>query len=181
MESKIGLGGSCHWCTEAIFQSVIGVMKVEQGWISSEKGNASFSEAVIVYFDDSIMSLNTLIEIHLHTHSCTSNHSMRNKYRSAVYYFDEDQNQEAIEIIQSFQPLFSDKIITQVLPFVAFKKNQDQFLDYYYSNPEKPFCQNIINPKLKILLHQFSSEVDKQKINAETFELGKDLNTKDTK
>lgn len=79
MESKIGLGGSCHWCTEAIFQSLIGVLKVEQGWISSEKGNTSFSEAVIVYFDDSIMSLNTLIEIHLYTHSCTSNHSMREK------------------------------------------------------------------------------------------------------
>ncbi len=171
MKSKIGLGGSCHWCTEAIFQSLIGVIKVEQGWISSEKENASFSEAIIVYFDETKISLNTLIEIHLHTHSCTSNHSMREKYRSAIYCFDEDQNQEAIQIIHSFQPIFFGKILTQILPFVAFKKNQDQFLDYYFSNPEKPFCQNIINPKLKILLTQFSSIVDGQKLNAENSKL----------
>lgn len=33
---KIGLGGSCNWCTEAIFRSLKGVTKVKQGWISSD-------------------------------------------------------------------------------------------------------------------------------------------------
>jgi peptide methionine sulfoxide reductase MsrA len=29
--SKIGLGGGCHWCTEGVFESLIGVTKVNQG------------------------------------------------------------------------------------------------------------------------------------------------------
>jgi len=31
-----------------------------------------------------------------------------------------------------------------------------QYLDYYKSNPKKPFCQVRIEPKLKVLLERFS-------------------------
>ena len=44
MISKIGFGGGCHWCTEAVFQSLKGVAKVEQGWIASFDEYNSFSE-----------------------------------------------------------------------------------------------------------------------------------------
>ncbi len=88
---KIGFGGGCHWCTEAVFQSLKGVEKVEQGWIASEGEASTLSEAVIVHFDTSQISLVLLIEIHLLTHESTSEHSMRKKYRSAIYYFDVEQ------------------------------------------------------------------------------------------
>ena len=73
---KIAFGGGCHWCTEAIFQSLRGVQKVEQGWISStHPGASTLSEAVIVHFETSLISLDTLIEVHLSTHNATSNHA----------------------------------------------------------------------------------------------------------
>jgi peptide-methionine (S)-S-oxide reductase len=34
--TKVAFGGGCYWCTEAIFQSLIGVEKVAQGFISSK-------------------------------------------------------------------------------------------------------------------------------------------------
>lgn len=162
---KIGLGGGCHWCTEAVFQSLIGVHLVEQGWISSTNEHHSFSEAIIVHFDPATISLHTLVEIHLHTHHATSNHSMRKKYRSAIYVFDDDQEQNSVQILTDLQSQFKTPIITTVLPFVAFKGNESQFLDYYYTNPDKPFCQNYINPKLKLLLKRFSKVVNNQRMN----------------
>ena len=162
---KIGLGGSCHWCTEAIFQSLIGINEVRQGWISSLNDNAIFSEAITIDFDENIISLAVLIEIHLHTHSCTSNHSMREKYRSAIYYHNEIQRKEIIEILNSLQKDFDETIITQVLSFETFKLNIEEQLNYYYTNPEKPFCKNIVNPKLKKLLNQFSAFVNSEKLN----------------
>ncbi len=164
MITKIGFGGSCHWCTEAIFASINGVEKADQGWISSAGENDSFSEAVIVHFDTTIIPLKTLIEIHLHTHSCTAEHSMRKKYRSAVYYFTRLQGIEVTRSIEQLHADFEDKIITQALPFVNFKLNQASFLDYYYSNPEKPFCENIINPKLKLLLAKFPKQTNQTKL-----------------
>ena len=96
---KVGFGGGCHWCTEAVFQSLIGVEKVEQGWVASTEKNKNFSEAVVVHFDVKEINLKILIEIHLRTHKSTSNHSMRTKYRSAVYYFSHQQKEKSTKII----------------------------------------------------------------------------------
>lgn len=163
--NKIGLGGSCHWCTEAIFQSLIGVEEVLQGWIAATNENASFSEAVIVSFNPDVITLHTLIEIHLHTHSCTSNHSMREKYRSAIYYFYPEQKNEATVALSKLQSDFKDKIITQILPYTNFQLNKEEQLNYYLKNPEKPFCENMINPKLKLIMKTFSKAVDYEKLH----------------
>lgn len=161
---RVGLGGSCHWCTEAIFLSLRGVVKVEQGWLASVNDDDWFSEGIIVTFEPAIISLADLIAVHLHTHSCTANHSMRQKYRSAVYVYSEPQHQEAQQSIESLQDDFEQKIITRVLSYSAFKLNGEQYQNYYYDNPEKPFCENIINPKLRILMQKFSDKVDNQKL-----------------
>lgn len=162
--SKIGFGGSCHWCTEGIFASVMGVKQVEQGWIASENENDYYSEGVIVHFDESVVGLETLIAIHLHTHSSTSNHSMRKKYRSAVYSFNEVQAEQAVKILQSLQKEFSKKLVTTVMPFKSYKHNSEDYQDYYYSNPQKPFCKTSIYPKLQMLAEKFNSSINKQKL-----------------
>jgi len=66
---KIGFGGGCHWCTEAVFQKLRGVASVEQGFIRSRPPYETFSEAVIVSFDAAQISLSVLTEIHLRTHA----------------------------------------------------------------------------------------------------------------
>ncbi|WOD44533.1 peptide-methionine (S)-S-oxide reductase [Hwangdonia lutea] len=164
-KTKIGFGGGCHWCTEAVFQSLKGVEKVEQGYIASHDENDTFSEAVFVHFNSNEIPLKVLIEIHLHTHMSTSNHSMRYKYRSAVYTFAESQEKESNDIIESFQKDFNGKLITKVLPFARFKASREAIQKYYFKNPNKPFCETFINPKLKLLLKQFSAYTNPDKLN----------------
>jgi len=154
---KVAFGGGCHWCTEAIFQSLIGVSNVEQGWVSSTHPSARIpSEAVIVHFDTSRISLEILTEIHLVTHNATSNHTFRQKYRSAVYTFSQPQQLEAQRALNEKQKLFKKPLVTKVYPFGEFRLNEEQYLDYYKSNPEKPFCQVRIEPKLRMLLEKYS-------------------------
>ena len=165
MTTKIALGGGCHWCTEAVFQSLIGVHKVEQGFVASTDENTSFSEAVIVHFSPVAISLQTLIEIHLHTHKSTSAHSMRVKYRSAIYYFSDEQKTKAESILNTFQIEFKNKLITKVYPFSEFKASREAIQNYYLKNPEKPFCQRFINPKLKRLRDTFSHHLNTEYIS----------------
>ena len=153
--SKLGFGGSCHWCTEAIYQILIGVVRVEQGWISAHE-EEDFHEAVIVHFNPQKISTERLIEIHLHTHSSTSDHSLRRKYRSAVYVFDEAQKELADKILENLQNDFDAPIITRTYLFKAFQSSEESFQNYYRNNPNKPFCKSYIDPKLKLLMTRFS-------------------------
>lgn len=153
---KIGFGGGCHWCTEAIFDALKGVRQVEQGWITSSRPNATTpSEAVIVHYDEKKISLDILTEIHLFTHNSTSNHTFRDKYRSAIYTFSDEQEVKTQNILKQMQKLFEKPLVTKVYPFDTFRLNEEQYLNYYKSNPEKPFCQVRIKPKLRILMKKY--------------------------
>ncbi|MGB6038132.1 MAG: peptide-methionine (S)-S-oxide reductase [Cryomorphaceae bacterium] len=156
MNPKIGLGGSCHWCTEGIFCSVKGVENVCQGWISATPPQDTFSEAILFEYDPGVISLVDLLAIHLYSHSCTKRHSMRNKYRSAIYVFDASQELECRKAIQLLQMDFEEKILTEVLYFNYFKLNSEEYLDYYFRNPDKPFCKTYIEPKLRSLMERYS-------------------------
>lgn len=153
--SKIAVGGGCHWCTEAVFQSLKGVQLVEQGFVASTGKNSNFSEAVIVHFNPSKITLETIIETHLYTHKSTSAHSMRSKYRSAIYTYSEDQQFQATKLLEIFQKKFDKKLITQIFNFEAFKPSREEITNYYRKNPEKPFCTAYLKPKLDLLKKQF--------------------------
>jgi peptide-methionine (S)-S-oxide reductase len=164
--NKIGLGGGCHWCTEGVFASLIGIATVNQGWIASRGENAELSEAIEVVYDPAVISLSTLVEIHLHTHASTSNHSMRGKYRSAIYTYNEVQYNQAVNILNLLRADFDQPVITQVYPFEGFKANKTELINYFYTAPNRPFCQRYIHPKLTVLLARFSHHVDKHKLGA---------------
>lgn len=171
--SKIGLGGGCHWCTEGVFNSLIGIKHVKQGWIAASGENSSYSEAIEVYFNPAIITLADLIEIHLYTHASTANHSMRGKYRSAIYCYDESQFQQATIILNRFKGDFTAGLITQVYPFTSFKENKIELQNYFYSDPDRPFCQTYIHPKIRLLLTRFKAQVDQNKVAAVNLDLPK--------
>ncbi len=157
--AKIAFGGGCHWCTEAVFQQLKGVSRVEQGFVASVNEYQSFSEAVIVHFNPSIIPLKILVEIHLYTHKSTSNHSMLSKYRSAIYYFTDEEKPELELLLKAQQVNFEAPLITKVLKFNQFEASREQITNYYKKNPNKPFCEIYIHPKLKLLQEQFSNYV----------------------
>jgi len=162
---KIGFGGGCHWCTEAVFASLKGVLSVHQGWLASDGENSSFSEGVIVEYDNDFLSIEILVAIHVYTHSAASDHHMRSKYRSAIYYFSDEQVTPITQALQKLQQDFEKPLVTQVLPYNNFQQNIDEQLNYYFTDPERPFCRTYIDPKLRLLLEQFSSLIDTDKVS----------------
>lgn len=153
---KAGFGGGCHWCTEGVFQALRGVAQVAQGFVQSDAPADTWSEGVVVTFDPSVISLATLSEVHLRTHSATRARSLRSKYRSAIYIFDDSQRAEAELAITRFADESGKAVHTLVLPFKDFTASEERYQNYYRTDPSRPFCRRYIDPKLEYIRRHFS-------------------------
>jgi peptide-methionine (S)-S-oxide reductase len=152
---RIGFGGGCHWCTEAIFESLRGVQRVQQGFACSHPPAEQYSEAVLVDFDNECLPLEILIDIHLRTHASTSVHAMRLKYRSAIYVSDAAMTDSCLAVLERLQDGFDRPLITEVLELVGFELSPARYHHYYFSDPEKPFCSTYIEPKISLLNQRY--------------------------
>lgn len=157
--ARLALGGGCHWCTEAVFQVVKGVIRVEQGWISTPELPGE-SEGVIIHFDPGVVGEAELVEVHLHTHASLSDHSMRDRYRSAVYAGDDDQADRLRGILEELGAGLPRPPVTRVLPFGSFRESREAIRDYYRRDPSRPFCRTYIEPKLERMRRDFAELVD---------------------
>lgn len=164
---KVGFGGGCHWCTEAVFRSLKGVLKVEQGFIAPKEKLEKLSEAVIVHFNENEIGLKDLLTIHLYTHKSTKNHSMRNKYRSAVYFFEKQQKISLKMYMLEIQTGFKASLITQILPFGIFNPSQEKYHDYYFTDTTRPFCVTHISPKIALLIDTFPQHMHDSLVETE--------------
>ena len=104
---KIILGGGCFWCIEAIFNQISGVQKVVSGYIGGDIENPTYeqvcggktghAEAVEIYFDTDIITLEKLLEIFWICHNPTTPNQQGNdigsQYRSCIFYFNEAQKE----------------------------------------------------------------------------------------
>jgi len=154
--AMVGFGGGCHWCTEGVFQALRGVAEVDQGFVQSDAPADTWSEGVIVTFDPSVISLATLSEVHLRTHSATRARSPRSKYRSAIYLFEDSQRPEAEMAISGLADETGKAVHTLVLPFKSFRASQERYQNYYRTDPSRPFCRRYIDPKLDYIRRHFS-------------------------
>lgn len=155
----LALGGGCHWCTEAVFQVLKGVRRVDQGWINTPTEEGA-SEGVVVHFDPHVITLRDLVRVHLHTHASSADHSFRHRYRSALYAPSEDEAREYAAILAELAAAMPEPAVTRVLPFGSFRFSREEIRDYYRTDPQRPFCTTYIEPKLALLRERFAHLLD---------------------
>src|SRR5215470_8337232 len=76
------LGGGCFWCTEAVFEQLKGVEKVESGYSGGGVPNPTYkqvctgdtghAEVSQITFDPKVISLKTILEVFFTVHDPTT-------------------------------------------------------------------------------------------------------------
>jgi peptide-methionine (S)-S-oxide reductase len=166
-------GSGCFWCTEAIFQDLKGVSKVESGYSGGTlanptykqvcSGNTGHAEAVQITFDPKVISYAKLLEVFWQTHDPTTLNRQGadegTQYRSAVFYHSPEQQKEATEIKAKLDAsgAFGAKIVTEITAFKNFYPAEDYHQDYFNLNGEQPYCRIVIKPKVDKFKKVFGS------------------------
>lgn len=171
------LGGGCFWCTEAVFQDLKGVAKVESGYSGGEIANPTYkqvtsgqtghAESIRIYFDNSIISVSELFDVFFATHDPTTLNrqgaDVGTQYRSVIFYKDENQKKVAEEKISLLdkEKVFGSPIVTEISPLKEFYIAEDYHQNYYNNNSHQPYCSFVITPKLQKLEKLFKEKIKK--------------------
>ena len=158
------LGGGCFWCLEAIYDDLKGVKRVESGYAGGHTANPTYeqvcggmtghAEVIQLDFDPGVISYQDILHIFFTIHNPTTVNrqgaDVGTQYRSVIFYHDEEQKETAEKVIGEIEAagLWPDPIVTQVKPMDEFYIAEDYHQDYFANNPNQPYCQAVIAPKV---------------------------------
>jgi peptide-methionine (S)-S-oxide reductase len=179
-------GGGCFWCTEAVFKNLRGVISVMPGYAGGPSkdaagkslpaptyeavctGRTGHAEAIRIEFDPKQISFNDLLTVFFATHDPTTLNRQGNdvgtQYRSIVLYTTPEQRAAAEAFIARLNA--SDPgghpVVTEVKPLEKFYEAESYHRDYFAKNPNQPYCQLIIEPKVEKLQKEFAELLEEK-------------------
>lgn len=171
------LAGGYFWCTEAIFKRLQGVTAVTPGYTGGTTANPTYdqvcsgktghAEAIQISFHPAEIPFQTLLDIFFALHDPTTvnrqGHDMGTQYRSVIFFHSQEQKKTALDTIERLnKSTYQGKIVTAVVPAQTFYSAEEYHQDYFSKNSYQPYCQIVIDPKIRKLLQQFQSEIKKE-------------------
>lgn len=171
-------GGGCFWCTEAIFQNVDGVEKVESGYMGGASKNPTYkevctgktghAEVIQVTYDPKKVTYDELLEIFWKTHDPTTLNrqgaDVGTQYRSVVFYHNDEQKRLAEKYKKELTEAkaFDQPIVTEITRASVFYKAEDYHQNYYNLNGNASYCAYVIQPKIEKFKKVFKEKLKKQ-------------------
>jgi len=164
--------GGCFWCTEAVYNDVIGVEKVESGYIGGTVANPTYkqvcsgatghAEAIRITYDADQISYADMLDIFFATHDPTTLNRQGNdvgtQYRSAIFPHSPDQEAAARDGIVRAQADWPQPIVTSIGPDSTWYPAEDYHQQYWEGDGQRnPYCLAVIPPKIAKLRKGFAA------------------------
>ena len=159
--------GGCFWCTEAIFDQIYGVTKVQSGFSGGHTNNPSYyqvcsgstghAETVKVFYDPLKVKFEELLNVFFNSHDPTTKdrqgNDIGNHYRSAIFYTNIHEKELSEDFILKLNKdkVFTNKILTEIVEFKNFYLAESEHQNYYNNNKNQPYCSFVIKPKIQLL------------------------------
>ena len=138
----------CFWKPEEIFRQTKGITETEVGYaggklnkVSYEQvcgGDTGHAETVKLTFDENIISYKEILETFFNIHDPTQKDmqfpDVGTQYRSEIFYEDEKQKQEALEVLKEFNEKLDGKIQTNISKIKNYSKAEEYHQKYIEKN-----------------------------------------------
>ncbi|OGC81245.1 MAG: hypothetical protein A2788_02335 [Candidatus Abawacabacteria bacterium RIFCSPHIGHO2_01_FULL_46_8] len=166
---KAVLAGGCFWGMEELFRQQQGVISTEVGYTGGKNENPTYqnhpghAEALAITYDPSSISYQQLLDFFFRLHDPTSLNKQGNdvgsSYRSAIFYQDETEKEQAEKFIKLVNKSgrWKTPVVTTLDPLTTFYKAEDYHQDYLRKNPGGYTC-HFIRPFGSYLAEQLTPE-----------------------
>ncbi len=142
---KAAFAAGCFWGVEETFRTIKGVLNTTVGFMGGRTENPTYeqvcsnttghAEVVLVEYDPNAVSYRELLAVFWKMHDPTTLNrqgpDVGTQYRSAVFYFSEEQKDEAEAQMEKAQKDHTRKIVTEIVPAPAFFPAEDYHQRYY--------------------------------------------------
>jgi peptide methionine sulfoxide reductase msrA/msrB len=142
---KSAFAAGCFWGVEETFRTIRGVLATTVGYMGGTTENPTYrevctgttghAETVLVEYDPAVVSYRQLLGVFWKMHDPTTLNrqgpDVGDQYRSAVFYFDEEQKEEALASMEEARKDHSKKIVTEITAAPAFFPAEDYHQRYY--------------------------------------------------
>lgn len=164
-------GAGCFWCVEAVFQCLEGVQQVVSGYAGGVVKNPTYqqvcsgttghAEVAQISFAPQVISFDDLLYVFWRTHDPTTLNrqgaDVGTQYRSAIFYHSDEQKAiaESSKRETDASGLWPNPIVTEIAPCLDFYAAEVYHQNYYKLNPNQPYCQFVIDPKIRKFKEEF--------------------------
>jgi len=169
------LAGGCFWCLEAVYDRLQGVESVESGYMGGHTprptyqdvcdGDTGHAEVVQITFDPQKLTYREILEVFFVIHDPTTPNRQGNdvgtQYRSAIFYHSAEQKAQAEQIVAELtaEQAFPGRIVTEIVPAAQFHVAEKYYQEYFENNPNQPYCQFVVAPKLAKFRTKFAQKM----------------------
>ena len=169
------LGGGCFWCLEAVYVELNGVERVVSGYAGGTVENPSYeavcsertghAEVTQITYDPQVISFKELLEVFFTIHDPTTpnrqGYDVGSQYRSIILTHNDEQRATAQEVIARLGAagLWNAPIVTEVEPLTVFYPAEAYHQDYFANNPQQPYCQAVVAPKVAKARKEFLTKL----------------------
>ena len=170
-------GSGCFWCTEAFFQELKGVSKVESGYSGGTVKNPTYdavcagitghAEVVQITYDPKVIKFAELLQIFWQTHDPTTLNrqgaDVGTQYRSAIFFHNDEQKKIAESYKKKLDDakVFKSPIVTEITKYKNFSVAEKYHQDYFKLNPNAGYCRIVIAPKMEKFKKVFGDKLKK--------------------
>ncbi|MER5995001.1 peptide-methionine (S)-S-oxide reductase MsrA [Streptomyces viridosporus] len=151
-EEKALLAGGCFWGMQELIRTFPGVLATRVGYSGGDVPNATYrnhgthAESIEITYDPEVTDYRTILEYFFQIHDPTTKNRQGNdiglSYRSAIFYFDDEQKRVAEETIADVDAsgLWPGPVVTEVAPAGPFWEAEPEHQDYLQRYPDGYTC-----------------------------------------
>lgn len=155
-KKRATIAGGCFWGVEELMRKLPGVLDTQAGYSGGHFPNPTYkdictgvtghAEAVDITFDADLLSFKKLLHYFFRIHDPTTMNRQGNdkgtQYRSAIFFHDETQKKEALEVIEEVNQLkrYNAPVVTEISAFEHFWTAEEEHQDYLQKYPTGYNC-----------------------------------------